>query len=73
LRTSGVVLPCPSLGQLGGGLNGAWLLNPTTMHDDGAADTLTGSIAAFDWFVVGPGSQDTIRNWRTGEIITNAS
>jgi hypothetical protein len=52
------------------GPNGSWSLNATTMHDDAAADTLTGSAVAFDWFVVGPGSQDTLKNWRTGEVIT---
>jgi hypothetical protein len=57
----------------GGGLNGTWLLNATTMHDDGAADTLTGSAVAFDWFVAGPSSQDNLKNWRTGEVITNVS
>jgi hypothetical protein len=43
------------------------------MHDDGAADTLTGSTVDFDWFVVGPGSQDNLKNWRTGDVITNVS
>jgi hypothetical protein len=57
----------------GGGFNGTWLLNATTMHDDGSADMLTGSTVAFDWFVVGPGSQDSLKNWRTGEVITNVS
>lgn len=35
--------------QTGGGLNGTNVLDVTTVHDDGVADSLTGG-AALDWF-----------------------
>jgi hypothetical protein len=35
--------------RLGGGLNGGYLLNTSTVFDDGVADTLTGG-PGFDWF-----------------------
>ena len=57
----------------GGGLNGTWLLNASTVHDDGAADTLTGSTVAFDWFFASASNQDTLKNRRTGEVITYVS
>jgi hypothetical protein len=60
-------------GSLAGGLNGSWYLNTATVHDNGSADTLFGSMAALDWFFAGPGNQDTLKNWRTGEVITHVS
>jgi Ca2+-binding RTX toxin-like protein len=38
-------------GSLPGGLNGPYVLNTTTVHDDGAPDTLYGG-AGHDWFFV---------------------
>jgi PKD domain len=58
-------------GTLAGGLNGSWYLNSSTVHGDGAANALTGSAVAMDWFFVNISGQDTIKNWRTGEVITN--
>jgi Ca2+-binding RTX toxin-like protein len=53
----------------GGGLNGTTkLIWGTTVHDDGAADTLTGN-AGLDWFFanLGPGGvKDTITDLNTG-------
>jgi len=57
----------------GGRLNGTWFLNATTVHDDGVADTLTGSTIAFDWFFADTTHKDTLKNWRTGEVITYVS
>ena len=38
----------------GGGLNGSYLLNASTVHENGPADTLSGSgIAQSDWFFAG--------------------
>ena len=39
-------------GSQSGGTNGAFLLNATTVHDDGAANTLFGGLD-LDWFFVG--------------------
>jgi len=57
---------------MGGGLNGSnKLLANVTVHDDGAADGLTGGAAltpgALDWFF--KGSLDTISNYEPGELI----
>jgi hypothetical protein len=41
----------------GGGLNGSYVLNATTLQDDGAVDVLTGGPDS-DWFLAN-GSQDT--------------
>jgi hypothetical protein len=39
----------------GGGLNGTYLLDATTIYDDFAADVLTGN-EGHDWFLIGIGS-----------------
>jgi hypothetical protein len=58
---------------MGAGLNGAnKLLADSTVHDDGAADSLTGGAAltagALDWFFKDP--KDTISNYEVGEMIS---
>jgi phospholipase C len=60
-------------GSFGGGLNGSSFLNATTVHGDGAADTLIGSTSAsaLDWFFVD--AQDTTKNKRTGEVVTTVT
>jgi PKD repeat protein len=60
-------------GSLGGGLNGSSFLNATTVHGDGAADTLIGSTSAsaLDWFFVD--AQDSTKNKRTGEVVTTVT
>lgn len=42
-------------GSLGGGLNVPALLNATTVHNDGAADTLLGVVGDLDWFLISIG------------------
>jgi Ca2+-binding RTX toxin-like protein len=49
----------------GGGQNGSFVLNPTTVFDDGAADLLTGG-AGQDWFFFNP-TQDTITDHQPAE------
>jgi hypothetical protein len=44
--------------KTGVGLNGQYRLDPTTVHDDAASDTLTGGDGQ-DWFFV-PKTGDTI-------------
>lgn len=51
-------------GTLAGGLNGTYLLNSTTVLDDGSPDTLTGG-AGVDWFWVGVA--DALNGKRPGE------
>jgi hypothetical protein len=58
---------------MGGGLNGTnKLLADVTVHDDGAAENLTGGAVltpgALDWFF--KGAKDTISNYEAGELIT---
>jgi extracellular elastinolytic metalloproteinase len=53
-------------GDLAGGLNGTYLLNSTTVFDDGAADALTGG-SGTDWFWAGLG--DVIRGRKAGEVV----
>ena len=57
-------------GSLAGGLNGSSYLNPATVHDDGAPDTLSGSLSSLDWFFASSSNQDTVKNSRIGEVIT---
>jgi Ca2+-binding RTX toxin-like protein len=53
-------------GTMGGGLNGPYFFNSSTVSDDGVADTLTGG-AGLDWFWAGP--QDTTdRNPATEQL-----
>jgi hypothetical protein len=61
-------------GSVGGGQNGSSFLDATTVHDDGAVDTLIGTTgSALDWFFAGTGGPDVVRNRRTGEIVTPVS
>jgi hypothetical protein len=56
----------------GGGPNGSYLLNASTVRDDnGPLDTLIGAsknIAALDWFFAG--ATDIINNQKSGEVVT---
>ena len=47
----------PGNPQAAGGLNGSYFLNATTVHDDGARDSLDGDTSGLDWFfaTLGPG------------------
>jgi hypothetical protein len=59
----------------GGGLNGSYLLNTSTVHDNGQADTLSGFSAAgpLDWFfasAANPLIADTIKHQNSGEVTT---
>ena len=56
----------------GGGLNGSYLLNTSTVHENGQVDTLFGATgAALDWFFAG--LSDVIKNKRSGEVQTAIS
>ena len=55
------------IGNLGGGLNGSTVLDPASILDDGAADSLTGGSGA-DWFVRHTG--DAATDPAAGEIVT---
>jgi hypothetical protein len=59
--------------QNGGGLNGSSLLNASTVHENGQADTLSGiaATAPLDWFFVG--ATDIIKHNNSGEAVTNIS
>jgi hypothetical protein len=54
----------------GGGLNGSFKFNSTTVHNDSQPDTLTGGLnaAELDWFWANQ-PQDTINNYESGEQI----
>jgi hypothetical protein len=54
----------------GGGLNGSYLLNTSTVHDNGQTDTLFGFPAAapLDWFFAG--ASDIIKHKNSGEVTT---
>ena len=55
-------------GSQGGGLNGTYRLNATTVHDDAAIDELFGE-AGFDWFIyTGSGAfADHLNDWQSGD------
>jgi Ca2+-binding RTX toxin-like protein len=60
-------------GTQSGGLNGAYVLNTTTVQADSAVDTLVGTnpalkTGALDWFFAT--SQDKVTRRRTAEVIT---
>jgi hypothetical protein len=58
----------------GGGLNGAYILNASAVHDNGQADTLFGaptSSSALDWFFAG--LSDVVKNNKPGEVTTSIS
>jgi hypothetical protein len=58
-------------GTLGGGLNSAWLLTASTVHDDSAGDTMFGG-GGTDWFfaLLSGTNKDTIKDQAAGEVIT---
>lgn len=59
-------------GSLAGGLNGAYYLNATTVHDDGTTDYLYGRSNALDWFLVnrdGPNA-DHLHHVRHHDVVT---
>jgi hypothetical protein len=57
----------------GGGLNGSYLLNTSTVHDNGQVDTLSGITAAapLDWFFAD--ATDIIKHKNSGEVVTMIS
>jgi hypothetical protein len=56
-------------GATGGGLNGTWVLNSTTLSDDGpSADTLTGN-GGTDWFL--SWALDQVADKKNGERLTS--
>src|SRR5262249_4786583 len=56
--------------EQGGGLNGAFLLNDTTVHDGGSVDRLTGS-AGRDWFFANldAGVRDIVTDGHANEFM----
>ena len=54
----------------GGGLNGSYVLNKTTISDDSSNDTLTGGLGS-DWFIIAK-KKDTVtdQNVPLPEIVT---
>jgi Ca2+-binding RTX toxin-like protein len=58
-------------GSLGGGLNGGYFLNTTTVHDEAAVDQLYGE-AGIDWFfaTTSGGNKDRVNDAVTGEVTT---
>jgi hypothetical protein len=59
----------------GGGLNGSYLLNTSTVHDNGQTDTLFGFSAAapLDWFFASAANvlnADIIKHQNSGEATT---
>ncbi len=57
-------------GAVAGGLNGSYLLDAQTVHDDGAVDQLFGG-GGMDWFFAGP--SDVLSNVKRGDVITKIS
>jgi hypothetical protein len=55
-------------GSQGGGLNGAYQLNATTVHDDGAIDELFGE-GGSDWFIYRNSGAfaDHLNDWQSGD------
>ncbi len=62
----------PDAGGTAGGANGAFYLNPSTVHDDGAADVLDGG-GGQDWFFASVAGQDLLRHKQKGEVVTEVS
>jgi ELWxxDGT repeat protein len=58
-------------GSLGGGLNGAYLLNSTTVFDDNTVDVLYGG-AGMDWFFAHQNgrNRDKVIGQTSGEVVT---
>jgi hypothetical protein len=59
-------------GTQSAGLNGSYLLNASTVFDNGVVDLLDGG-AGMDWFLVGTSgkNKDMIKNERSGEVVTS--
>jgi uncharacterized repeat protein (TIGR01451 family) len=60
-------------GATAGGLNGSFVLNSTTVHDDNQIDVLTGGKDT-DWFLAnttGTGARDNLKDDVAGETITD--
>jgi Ca2+-binding RTX toxin-like protein len=57
----------------GGGLNGTYRLNASTVHDNGQVDTLTGITAAtpLDWFFAS--TTDLFKHKNPGEVVATIS
>jgi hypothetical protein len=56
----------------GGGLNGSYLLNAATVHENSQKDTLSGTTTAgLDWFLAG--LTDAFKNKKPGEDTTTIS
>jgi hypothetical protein len=62
----------PSAGGSDGGANGAFYLNPDTVHDDGAGNVLAGGQGR-DWFFASAAGQDLLLNRHRGEVVTDMS
>jgi hypothetical protein len=60
------------LGTQPGGLNGSYLLNASTVLDNGVVDALVGG-AGMEWFFAGTSgnNKDIIKNQRNGEVETS--
>ena len=57
----------------GGGQNGSYLLNASTVHDNGQVDTLSGftATAPLDWFFAS--AADAKKHQNPGEVVTTIS
>src|SRR5262249_23851776 len=55
-----------------GGLNGSYLINGSTVHDDTAVDTLSGG-GDSDWFLANltGGTLDVLKDRKSGEVATD--
>ena len=60
----------PTAGGTAGGLNSGYYLNPTTVHNDGVKNILTGGYG-LDWFF--PSAQDLVLGLKFGEVVTKIS
>jgi hypothetical protein len=61
------------LSKRGGGLNGSYLLNGTTVSDNGVSDYLSGGVG-MDWFFAhtkGRNNKDAVYGLTSGEVVTN--
>jgi Ca2+-binding RTX toxin-like protein len=58
-------------GSLGGGLNGGYVLNSTTVKDDNTTDVLYGG-SGLDWFFahLAKTNGDQVKNRTSGEVVT---
>ena len=61
------------IGKRGGGLNGSYLLNGSTVSDNGVSDYLSGG-AGMDWYFAhtkGRNNKDAVYGQTNGEVVTN--